>query len=367
MDHHLHRREKLRRLVRKIEVQALLVTNESNVTYLTGFTGDSSSLWVPASGRDILLTDTRYTTQLADECPGLELVVRNASQTPLDPVVRVIKKCKVANVGIESDTMTVGLAAKIIEKLPKVTLVRTESLVEDLRAIKDTREIDEIRQAIWYAQRGFEILRASLRPEQTEREIANQLEFNLRKLGARACAFPPIVGVGPRAALPHGRPSEVRIGESDHVLIDWGALGRLYRSDLTRVLVTARISPKLQRVYGVVLKAQQAGIDAIRPGAIAKDVDAAARKVIADAGFTRYFGHGLGHGIGLDIHEAPALRPTSDTVLQPGMVITVEPGIYIPDWGGVRIEDNVLVTKDGHEVLTSLPKQFEEMIVQCSP
>jgi Xaa-Pro aminopeptidase len=367
MDRHAQRRDKLRRLVRKIEVEALLVTNESNVTYLTGFTGESSYLWVPASGRDILLTDTRYTTQLAEECPGLELIVRDSSQTQLDPVVRVTRKSKIKNLGIESDSMTIGLAAKIIEKLPKVTLVRTEALVEDLRAIKDKWEIDEIRQAIWYAERGFEILRASLRPEQTEREIANQLEFNLRKLGARACSFPPVVGVGPRAALPHGRPSEVRIGESDHVLVDWGAWGRLYRSDLTRVLVTARISPKLQRVYGVVLKAQAAGIAAIRPGIVAKEVDAAARKVIADAGFTRFFGHGLGHGIGLDVHEAPSLRPTSETVLEPGMVITVEPGVYLPGWGGVRIEDDVLVTKDGQEVLSSLPKKFDEMIVQCSP
>jgi Xaa-Pro aminopeptidase len=367
MDRHAQRRDKLRRLIRKVDVQALLVTNESNVTYLTGFTGDSSYLWIAANGRDILLTDTRYETQLETECPQLELIVRNSSTTQLDSIVRAARSNKTVKLGIESDSMTIGLAAEIIEKLPKVTLARTESLVESLRAIKDKSEIDEIRQAIWYAQRGFEILRASLRPEQTEREIANQLEFNLRKLGARACSFPPIVGVGPRAALPHGQPGDVRVGESDHVLIDWGAWGRLYRSDLTRVLVTARISPKLHRVYGVVLKAQQAAIDAIRPGVVAKEVDAAARGVIADAGFQRYFGHGTGHGIGLDVHEAPSLKPTTETALQPGMVITVEPGIYLPGWGGVRIEDDVLVTKDGHEVLTSVPKEFEEVIVQCSP
>jgi Xaa-Pro aminopeptidase len=259
------------------------------------------------------------------------------------------------------------MAAGIIEKLPKLSLVRTEGMVEDLRAIKDKGEIDEIRQAIWYAERGFEILRASLRPEQTEREIANQLEFNLRKLGAKACAFPPVVGVGPRAALPHGRPSDVRVGESDHLLVDWGAWGRLYRSDLTRVLITARISPKLQRMYGVVLKAQEAAIKAIRPGVVGKNVDAVARSIIADAGFGRFFGHGLGHGIGLDVHEAPSLKPISEVVLRPGMIVTVEPGIYLPDFGGVRLEDDVLVTKDGHEVLSSLPKQFDECVVQCSP
>ena len=367
MDRHAQRRDKLRRLVRKAGIEALLVTNESNVTYLTGFTGDSSFLWAPANGRDILLTDTRYATQLKDECPGLELVVRDSSRTELDSIARVARSSKIDKLGIESDSMSVGLAAQIIEKLPRLTLARTNGFVEDLRAIKDKWEIEEIRQAIWYAERGFEILRASLRPEQTEREIANQLEFNLRKLGARACSFPPVVGVGPRAALPHGHPSEVRIGESDHVLVDWGAWGRLYRSDLTRVLVTARISPKLHRMYGVVLKAQQAAIDAIRPGVVAKDVDAAARKVIADAGFNRFFGHGLGHGIGLDVHEAPSLKPTSEIILQPGMILTVEPGIYLPDFGGVRIEDDVLVTKDGCEVLSSLPKKFDDVIVQCSP
>jgi Xaa-Pro aminopeptidase len=171
------------------------------------------------------------------------------------------------------------------------------------------------------------------------------------------------VAVGPRAALPHATPTDRQIGSSDFVLIDWGADGGLYKSDLTRVLVTGRISPKLERIYRVVLKAQHKAIAGIRPGVAAEDVDRLAREVISQAGFGRYFGHGLGHGLGLDVHEAPRLGAKSRVVLKPGMVVTVEPGIYLPGWGGVRIEDDVLVTRTGHDVLTSVPKELEEAIV----
>ena len=178
-------------------------------------------------------------------------------------------------------------------------------------------------------------------------------------------AFEPIVAVGPRAALPHARPGATRIGEAGFVLFDWGARTTGgYRSDLTRVLVTRKIPPKLEKIYGVVLNAQRQGIKAIRPGATLESVDRAARRVIENAGFSRFFGHGLGHGIGLDIHEEPRLSPVAQGVLEPGMVITVEPGIYLPGWGGVRIEDDVLVTRDGHEVLTSVPKRFEDAAVR---
>ena len=185
----------------------------------------------------------------------------------------------------------------------------------------------------------------------------------MRLFGAKQSAFPTIVAVGPRAALPHATPTGRRVGASDFVLIDWGADEGLYKSDLTRVLVTGRISPKLERIYRVVLRAQLKAIAAIRPGVVAADVDGIARAVIGEAGFGRYFGHGLGHGLGLQVHEAPRLAASSRTVLKPGMVVTVEPGIYLPGWGGVRIEDDVLVTRAGHEVLTSVPKQLEDAVV----
>jgi Xaa-Pro aminopeptidase len=171
------------------------------------------------------------------------------------------------------------------------------------------------------------------------------------------------MAVGPRAALPHAKPTEQRIGSDDFVLVDWGANGGLYRSDLTRVLVTGKISPKFERVYGVVLQAQLRAIAAIRPGAVAHDVDAVARNVIAKAGFGRRFRHGLGHGVGLQVHEGPRLAVNNLTVLRPGMVVTVEPGIYLPGWGGVRIEDDVLVTRTGYELLTSVSKRLEDIVV----
>ena len=233
-------------------------------------------------------------------------------------------------------------------------------LVEELRVIKDKQEIDEIRLAARYAERGFAILRATLRPERTEKEVAADLEYQMRLLGAQAAASRRLLpwGRGRRYRTP-GRPTR-KSAMRDFVLVDWGATARHYKSDLTRVLVTAKISPKLERVYNVVLKAQELAIAAIKPGLTGREVDAVARGVIADAGFGRHFGHGLGHGLGLDIHEAPRLAAAAEQVLKPGMVVTVEPGIYLPGWGGVRIEDDILVTKTGCEVLTDVPKKLEE-------
>ncbi len=207
------------------------------------------------------------------------------------------------------------------------------------------------------------VVRASLTGSQTEREVAANIEHEIRRFGGRGCSFEPIVAVGARAALPHAPPTERQMREADFVLIDWGAREGLYVSDLTRVFVTGRISPKLERVYEVVLKAQLRAIETLRPGVRMADVDRAARSVIEQAGFGERFGHGLGHGIGLAVHEAPRLVDQNQQELKPGMVITVEPGIYLPGWGGVRIEDDVLITRDGHEVLSSLPKSLDSSLI----
>jgi Xaa-Pro aminopeptidase len=362
MDRYHVRRDKLRNLMQKVGAESLLVTSFVNVTYLTGFTGDDSYLLVMPSGES-LLSDQRYTTQLEEECPGLELLIRSPKTSMLELVVRAIKASKVARLGIEADSITVGLRDRIADKLPKVSLIPTSGLVESLRIIKDKEEIAAIQRAVSQAERAFAVLRASIRPDQTEKELADNLEHQMRQFGAKGASFAPIIAVGPRAALPHARASAKRIGEADFVLIDWGADEGLYKSDLTRVLVTGRIPPKLERVYGVVLSAQLQAIKAIRPGASCQDVDSVARGVIEKAGFGRQFGHGLGHGIGLDIHESPRLGQKQKQVLKPGMVVTVEPGIYLPGWGGVRIEDDVLVTKSGHEVLTNVPKEWADACI----
>lgn len=363
----VERRQKLRRLLKGAGVDSLLVTDVPNVTYLTGFTGDSSYLLVKADGKaggETLLSDFRYITQLEEECPGLDVVIRKTGVKLADAVADVAKKHKATKLGIEGGSMSVATYESIRDKVPG-QLVTTAGLVEQLREIKDREEIDEIRWAVKIASKAFAAVRATLRPDQSEKDVADELEAQVRRHGGQCTSFTPIVGVGRRGALPHGRPmANVHIRDDEFVLIDWGARGRGYVSDLTRILVTGRISPKLERVYGVVLKAQLAAIEAIRPGALMKDVDAAARNVIAKAGFGEKFGHSLGHGIGLQVHEQPRLAVDQDRPLKAGMVVTVEPGIYLPEWGGVRIEDDVLVTKSGHEVLSSVPKELEACVVE---
>jgi Xaa-Pro aminopeptidase len=355
------RRKKLRALVEKARADALLVTNFKNVTYLTGFTGDDSYLLVTLDD-DQLITDMRYTTQLADECPEMPLVVRKPGEAMTKVVTKVIEREKIRRLGIEGQSATVSLQQSLAKALPITELVVTEGLVERLRIVKDKDEIAATRLACQQARRAFDVVRASLTPSMTEADVAAELEYQARRCGAKALSFPAIVAVGARAALPHATPSRHRLGESDFVLVDWGVNSGLYMSDLTRIIVTGKISPKLRKVYGVVLKAQMAAIDAIRPGVTCEQVDRVARQIITRAGWGKHFGHGLGHGTGLEIHEAPRLAKGQKTKLQPGMIVTVEPGVYFPGWGGVRIEDDILVTRTGHEVLTDVPKQ----LVDCA-
>jgi Xaa-Pro aminopeptidase len=355
------RRQKLRNLIRKADADALLVTNFKNVTYLTGFTGDDSYLLVTLDG-ERLVTDPRYTTQLEEECPGLPLEVRVPGVTMLAGTTKAIKRTSVERLGLEAGSATLSLARSLGKALPKVQLVDTENLVERLRIVKDKDEIEATRLAGQQARRAFEVVRASLTPTMTELEVAAELEYQARRFGAKSLSFPPIVAVGPRAALPHATPTRRQLSESDFTLVDWGANSGLYLSDLTRMIVTGRISPKFRKLYGVVLKAQLAAIDAIRPGLTGEQVDAVARKVIRRAGLGKAFGHGLGHGTGLDIHEAPRMAIGQKTKLRPGMIVTVEPGVYLPGWGGIRIEDDVLVTRTGREVLTDVPKQLEDCV-----
>ena len=361
-DRYQRRRERLRRAFAKPKVDALLVTDFLNVTYLTGFTGDDSFLLVREHD-EILISDGRYTTQIEEECPGLDHFIRRPGVQVVDAAARVLRSRGVRRLGIEGDAMTVGTRDRLATAAPRLEIVPTSGLVERLRRIKDRAEIAEIRRAVQHAERAFAVIRASLRPEWTEKRVADELEHQMRLFGARSSGFASIVAVGGRAALPHAQPGDRPIGSAELLLVDWGANSGLYNSDLTRVLLPDRISPKLQRVYGVVLKAQAAGIAAVRPGAACKDVDRAARRVIEKAGYGRYFRHGLGHGLGLQVHEAPRMAPNAPGVLRPGMVVTVEPGIYFPGWGGVRIEDDVLVTRSGHEVLTSVPKQQDDVVI----
>jgi Xaa-Pro aminopeptidase len=341
-----------------------LVTNFKNVTYLSGFTGDDSYLLVTLDD-ELLVTDMRYTTQLGEECPGLRLEIRVPGVKMLDAVTKVIQAARLERLGLEESSATLSLQRGLAKALPQLSLEPAADLVERLRLAKDKHEISATRLACMQARRAFDVVRSSLTSRMTEFEVATELEYQARRFGARSLSFSPIVAVGPRAALPHATPTQQPLSASDFVLIDWGANSGLYLSDLTRVVVTGKISPKLRKIYGIVLTAQLAAIEAICPGRTCEQVDRVARKIITRAGFGKAFGHGLGHGTGLEIHEAPRLAIGQKTKLRPGMIVTVEPGIYLPGWGGVRIEDDVLVTRSGHEVLTDVPKQLEECVLAC--
>jgi Xaa-Pro aminopeptidase len=361
---HAARRNRLIRQLRSEQIDCLLVSSQTNVRYLTGFTGDST--WLLVTPKEcLLLSDTRFEVQLKNECPDLDAVIRTASQSMNVCVADIIRAGRFQRIGFEADHLTVSQHQALQQQLGDTPAVGKSGLVEELRMIKDRWEIDQIRNAVRAAERGFGVLRSLIRSELTERQLRYRLEEAMRDFGACGTAFEPIVGVGPTASMPHAHAGDRTVAEHPALLIDWGAQTFTgYRSDLTRVLVTSKPTRQVQQVYEVVLKAQQAAIAAVRPGMTGRMLDAVAREVIAEAGFGDYFGHSLGHGIGLDIHESPRVSPTSDQILRPGMVITVEPGIYLPGKFGVRIEDDVLITATGGEILTSVPKEFDQAVLE---
>lgn len=363
-------------------LEAALVTSPVNVTYLTGFTGEASYLLVTPK-TSVLISDPRFEVQIREECPEvgkageLDLHVRSHARLIEEAAADVIAKLGVKTVSVEGTRLSLAELEAIQSYSPKTTFVPKSGVVETLRAVKDMGEIASIREAVNVAERAYRMFIATLAPTDTEKEMVDALDGFMRRAGAKGSAFPTIVGVGERGALPHAPPTSRRLEECSKLLIDWGA-DMVYKSDLTRVIrspfVTTptrknkfeRTACSLEEVYSIVLTAQNAALNEIRPGAKCVDVDAAARRVISSAKLKSdpklkladCFHHGLGHGIGLEIHEAPRVRANSGDVLEAGMVITIEPGIYIPGWGGVRIEDDVLVTRDGYTMLTSLSRDL---------
>lgn len=328
------RRTQVCRQFREHDVEGLLVTNEKNVSYLTGFTGEDSYLLLDKK-RAILISDSRFTTQIQEECPQLKTSIRGPGQTMSGTVSKLVNQSGISNLGIESSSLTVQIFETLGVAMKTGHLVPVDSLVENIRLIKDRDEIALIKEAVEQAERGFEAMKASLIGEDTELQVAHQLEQWMRRFGASGNSFPSIIAVGPRSALPHARPTEGLISGSGFLLVDWGADHPSgYKSDLTRMIVTGKVSSKLEKIYKLVLKANEKAIEAVRPGVRCRDVDSVARKVIEQGGYGKKFGHGLGHGLGLDVHEGPRVGPTSETVLEPGMIITIEPGIYLPGWGG---------------------------------
>ncbi|BCW98059.1 MAG: peptidase M24 [Armatimonadota bacterium] len=352
------RQDRLGRLRQKMaaeELEAFVVLDLLNVRWLSGFTGSSGACVVTA-GAEVLFTDGRYRIQAAEECPGWELRISNE---PLAAQIGGFLAGRGAmRVGFESDVMTCEQLDLVSKAAPEVTLDGRKGLVSEMRAVKDAQEVERIRRAAAVTDEAFRQILAHIRPGVSERDVALELTYALGKAGAERESFPAIVASGPRAALPHARPTDRPLSEGDPVLLDFGAAVDGYAADITRTLFLGRPASRLAEIYQVVLIAQEAALAAIRPGKSGVEVDGVARRIISEAGYGDCFGHGLGHMLGLDVHDGPALSPRSAVILQEGMVVTVEPGIYIEGLGGVRIEDDVVVTADGCEILTHSPKDL---------
>ena len=346
------------------KVRAIIVTRRQDVRYLCGFTGEDSWLLLSA-GRAEIITDGRFAEQVPGECPDIEMTVRTGAME--EAAVAVIKRHRVRRIGVQGADMTVRSHQLLCEKLPRIKFIGVVNAVRSVRAVKSDREIRSIGKAVRVAERAFtEFLSpgVSCLVGQTERAAAARLDHLMRLGGASGPAFETILAAGAHGSLCHYRPGSAVIRSGQAVLIDWGAKVDGYCSDLTRVIFTGRIPPGIGDIYSVVLEAQLAGIAKIRSGVACKSVDAAARDVIAAAGYGEQFRHSLGHGIGLEVHESPGLAMKQTARLRSGMVVTVEPGIYLPGIGGVRIEDDVLVTRQGRRRLSSLPRDIEAMIVR---
>jgi Xaa-Pro aminopeptidase len=353
---------RLRKQLRQRKVEALLVAEPIDVGYVSGFTGDDSWLLV-GSGKGWLLTDFRYAEQAEAECPDFALVVRRAGL--VEALAPVLRRKGVKRLGFDPETVTVALLKRLRKGLKGVRLVPACQIISGLRVRKDALEQKAIRNAVRVAEEAWAAFRKSVRLGMTEQALAAELDHRMRLAGAEGPAFPTIVAIDASASKPHARAGGRRLRRGSVLLVDFGAKVGGYVCDLTRVLFAGKIGSRARRVYSLVQEAQAAGIACVEPGAAFSEVDAAVRRVIADAGFGEQFQHGTGHGIGRQVHEAPALGPrVGKGRLEAGMIVTVEPGIYLRGRFGIRIEDDVLVTPKGHEVLTRVEKGLGEMVLE---
>ena len=362
MDYH-GRQKRIRQLIEKQNVSALLVTHPPNIRYLTGFTGSSAALIIPKSGTPQFFTDGRYTEQARKEVAGAK--IRIATLGPLREAAAAVGTITGA-LAVEGDHLSVT-QFQGLRKWAGKPLKPLGALIERLRTIKEPAELSLIQKAINLASSVFDAVIPELVPGVLESAIAAEIEYMSKRLGADGMSFETIVAAGKRSALPHGRASNSPIPARGFVVCDFGVMISGYCSDMTRTVHVGRPDRRAESVYQAVLGAQLAGIKAVKGGVETSEVDYAARKVLEKAGLGGYFTHSTGHGVGLEIHEIPGLRkrPKSSgtkkvkpDLLEPGMVVTIEPGVYIPGWGGVRIEDMVLVTANGCEVLTPTAKEL---------
>ena len=363
---HRDRIVQVRQALPEQELDALLVSVQENRYYLSGFTGEdtqfdeSAGVLILSEKQLVLATDSRYELQAQKEAAGFDVVCYKKGLAKELPAI--VASLGIRRLGFESVRLSHKNHEDCVKALEEagsaVELVPTENIVEDLRKTKSDAEIQATVEALRLAEKAFAQVMEIIRPGMTEKEVAWEMEKSMRELGAQGLSFPVIVASGPNSALPHAIPSDRRLATGEPILIDWGARLHEYCSDTTRSLVLGKPDSLFEKVFHTVVTARDMAIDAIQAGASGKQVDRIAREFIERSGFKDKFGHGLGHGTGLAVHEAPRLSPIKDDQLEPGMIVTVEPGIYLPGWGGVRMENQVVVQEDGARVLND-PTPFD--------
>ena len=349
---------RLRAYLKESGTGAALLVNPKNLHYFAGFTGTTGVAFVTKDSA-LMITDSRYTAQAKVQCGGYE-VVEYAGHA-FEPAAERSRAEAVSRCAFEGNYVTVDVYEDIRARLPDVEL--TSVRFETLRAVKRPDEADIMREAARIADDAFSALLPQLKPGMTENEARVILECEMLKRGSEEAAFATIVASGVRSSMPHGVASDKVIEEGDFITFDFGAVYKGYHSDITRTIVLGKANAFQKELYALVLRAQEAGVAAVKAGVSCAAVDAVSRNIIDEAGYGTYFGHGLGHGVGLDIHEQPVLSPKSMSILKAGQVVTVEPGVYLPGRMGLRIEDSVIVTDEGCEIITKTPKDLIELTV----
>lgn len=346
--------QRLREAMNGIGLEAMWIASSFNRQYLTGFTGSAGYVLITKE-RAILLTDFRYMTQAPQQAQHFE-VIEHAKVT--DTLRDLLVQMNVKRLGFEQEHMSYAAYSSLTQDLDGIELIATSSLVEDIRMVKDEEEKQILREAAELADRTFAHILDFMKPGVSELDIALEMEIFMRKNGAASSSFDTIVASGERSALPHGVASSKLLQEHDLITLDFGALYKGYCSDITRTVMLGSPSDKQKEIYDIVLEAQLYALEHIKPGMTGREADALARDIITKYGYGPNFGHSLGHGLGMEVHEYPRLAKTGDLVLTPGMVVTVEPGIYVPGFGGVRIEDDIFITDSGIEIITHSTKDL---------
>jgi Xaa-Pro aminopeptidase len=346
------RLESVRKMMTEYELDAVLLTSRENGRYLSGFSGTESNLVITGSQAAILV-DFRYLVQAADECPACQVI--DSTRERLGALAEYLDMNHCQRLGIEEDALSFGMSRKILDLRPSIVLVPAGTWLNDLRSVKDPEEISMIAQAVKIAEKAFLDI---LRPGLTEMEIASRLEYAMRMLGASGAAFASIVASGPRSAMPHGVASEKHIKAGEAIVMDFGCFWHGYCSDMTRTIFLGEPDHFARHIYAIVLEAQLAALKAVHAGASGSEVDKVARQIIIDTGYGDCFDHGLGHGVGLAVHESPRLSGTVADMLEADQVVSVEPGIYLPGRFGIRIEDLVVVRPGGLTNLNSVSKEL---------